>query len=227
MSKYTEQIRGILEGIKHFYYPEDTDESYTNVIALASPKLFDFSFPIFDEDYRQVLITKFCKHFYQREIGLETVGQFKLKLDEKLNLIMPYYNLLYKQEIDDLNLLLTTDIHTEHTLEKSGDIKNVGTASSSGESSSLNKFSDTPQGTIVNVESATYLTDVTKVDANDSTSSSSNNTQTLDTLDKYIERRFGYEGLNPLDQMAKMQEMFFSIDLQILNQCEELFMQIW
>lgn len=227
MSRYTEQIRGILEGIKRYYYPEDTDNSYTHVIELASPKLFDFSFPIFDESYRQVLITKFCKHFYQREIGLETVGQFKLKLDEKLNLIMPYYNMLYKQSIEGLDLFKTSDMHTEHSLEKSGDIVNEGNATSSGESKSVNMFSDTPQGTIANVDSGTYLTDVTVNNANDSTESEQKNTQTINTMDSYIEHRYGREGLNPIDQLLKMQETFFSIDNMILEKCEELFMQIW
>ena len=34
-----------------------------------------------------------------QEIGLETVGQWKLKLEDKLNLIMPYYNQLYESAL--------------------------------------------------------------------------------------------------------------------------------
>lgn len=227
MSRYTEQLRGILEGIKRYYYPDDMVDSYNNVIALASPKLFDFSFPIFDEEYRQTLITKICKHFYQREIGLETVGQFKLRLDEKLNLIMPYYNMLYKQGIDELNLFRNTDMHIEHSLEKTGDIVNEGNATSSGESKSVNKFSDTPQGTLAGVESATYLTDVTINNANDSTETEQTNTQTINTTDSYIEHRFGYEGLNPVEQLLRLKETFFNIDFMILDKLEDLFIQIW
>lgn len=41
-----------------------------------------------------------------QEIGLETVGQWKLKLEDKLNIIMPYYNQLYESatlKIDPFN----------------------------------------------------------------------------------------------------------------------------
>ena len=74
MAKYRTQIRSIVES----GYP-----------------LFDFDYPIFDEMYRPVLEKKIIDRYYFREIGLETVAQFKHFLRTRLNEIMPFYNRQY------------------------------------------------------------------------------------------------------------------------------------
>ena len=95
MSKYTTEVRficetaaGLVESVGYSQVSE--------VIQEAVPVIFDFDFPIWDEEYRSVLCSKILKHYYTREIGFESVGLWKLKLDTKLNEIMPYYNERYK-----------------------------------------------------------------------------------------------------------------------------------
>lgn len=124
MSKYTTEVRFICEhnaGLSDSVGYSDVD----NVIQRAIPKIFDFDFPIFDEDYRNILCTKILRHYYTREICEETVGLWKLRLETKLNEIMPYYNKLYKSELIEFNPLYDTDITTEHSGTK--DASNVGT----------------------------------------------------------------------------------------------------
>ena len=61
---------------------------YTITIKNLINNKFDFKmtdYPIFDENYREVLETKILKHFYFREIGFETFALWKFKLNEKLN----------------------------------------------------------------------------------------------------------------------------------------------
>lgn len=70
--------------------------SVKQIITKARPSVFDFSYPIYNEEYRETLETKILRHYYMQEIGMETVGQWKLKLEDKLTLIMPYYNQLYE-----------------------------------------------------------------------------------------------------------------------------------
>lgn len=82
--------------------------------------MFDFQFPIFDESYRSVIETKILRHYYTREIGLETVGLWKLKLNTKLNEIMPYYNKLYKSELIEFNPLYDVELTRERKVEGSG-----------------------------------------------------------------------------------------------------------
>lgn len=112
MSKYTTELRFICETSVGL-----TDsEGYTSareIIEKSREKIFDFDYPIFDEKYRSVLETKIIKHYYTREIAGETVGLWKLWLDERMNSIMPYYNQLYKSELLEFNPLYDTDITTD------------------------------------------------------------------------------------------------------------------
>lgn len=98
MSKYSTQVRFICENAiglqESLAFP-----SIQEILEQAAPKVFNFQYPIFDENYRTPLEIKILRHFYLREIGAETVGVWKLFLQDKLNEIMPYYNQLYKSEL--------------------------------------------------------------------------------------------------------------------------------
>lgn len=119
MSKYTTEVRFICEqfsGLSEGVGCSDVEQ----VIKKCLPKVFDFQFPIFDESYRSVIETKILRHYYTREIGLETVGLWKLKLNTKLNEIMPYYNKLYKSELIEFNPLYDVELTRERKVEGSG-----------------------------------------------------------------------------------------------------------
>ena len=85
MSKYTTELRYIIE-------------SGYELKALKD-------YPIFDENYRQVLNKYILNHFWMREIGAETVGEFDLFLGNTLNEIMPYYNGLFKMAMSEIDPL--------------------------------------------------------------------------------------------------------------------------
>lgn len=111
MSQYTTEVRYICE--TYAGLTESTEYSdVENVLAKSIGKVFDFTFPIFDENYRSVLETKILRHYYTREIGMETVGLWKLKLNTKMNEIMPYYNQLYKSELYEFNPFYDVDLTT-------------------------------------------------------------------------------------------------------------------
>ena len=190
MSKYTTEVRYICESLSGLGDSKgyaDVDTIITNAI----PKIFNFSFPIFDETYRVVLEKKILKHFYTREIGEETVGLWKLRLDTKLNEIMPFYNKLYKSELFDFDPMATTDLRTERLTNsevgrKTGEniydtnlTNNTTHSDNSGTNKVVNRgltdsgathdgitrdlYSDTPQGSLSGVDEETYLTNARKV----------------------------------------------------------------
>lgn len=110
MSNYTTQVRWICETAArtdHFQYA-----SIDDIITAAAPEIFNFSFPIFDEAYRLPLERKILRHFYTREICEETVALWKLRLNDKLNMIMPYYNQLYETTLIKFNPLYDVDVTT-------------------------------------------------------------------------------------------------------------------
>lgn len=211
MSMYTTELRYICES----YAGLTESAGYNNienVIKKALPKIFDFDFPIFDEDYRTVIETKIIKHYYTREISEETVGLWKLRLNTKMNEIMPYYNQLYKAWSVDFNPLYDTDITTEHTLD------NESTQSTTGKST--DRFSDTPQGSLQNIENNTYLSNATIVDSNASGTSNS--------TDEYLEKITGKRGSMSYSKMLdEYRESLINIDSMIIVDLKDLFFKLW
>lgn len=208
MSNYTTEVRFICETNSNL----DSSVGYSNieqVLAQSWEKIFNFDFPIFDEAYRKVLCIKILRHFYTREIGFETVGLWKLKLNTKLNEIMPYYNQLYKSELLEFNPLYDveytkkvdgtkTDDYTENkTLNDTNtNTKNGSTTTHSqlgGQSKTVvdgentNLYADTPTQSLGTIfpdgSSPNYLTNARKV--NDKTTTTTTPTTTQDGTETY------------------------------------------
>lgn len=107
MSKYTTQVRWIIEQVTS----DSKNLPISQRVSLACPKIFNFDFPIWLEEYRQTLEKKILMHYFNKEIGFETFGLWKFYLEERLNLIMPYYNELYKTTVKDYDWLTDTNAH--------------------------------------------------------------------------------------------------------------------
>lgn len=224
MANYTTQVRSICE----VYSGLNESVGYakvSDVIEKAIPKVFDFDFPIFDEGYRKVLCTKILKHFYTREIGLETVGLWKLKLDTKLNEIMPIYNKMYEAVMLKFNPLLS--ITREHTLDR--DSKTDGTSNTKTDMNdvSWNLYSDTPQGKLSYIDNNTYLTNATK-NTDDNKSNTDNKYEDLATsTDEFLEHIYGVHGHSQMIMVKEYCENLINVDILILDELEELFFQLW
>lgn len=258
MSKYTTELRYVLESYAGLDESADGDR-VEEIIASALPSLFDFTLPIFDSNYASVLETKICRHYYTREIGYETVGRFKLGLRTKLIEILPYYNKLYESELLKLNPLSNYSVKrqgndtsgnkriTEGDYSRSDEGKENSTSTSTnkGETARNNKerFSDTPNGTLADVENNTYLTNATIVDTADSTKNEgvssntsanknvtrggSSNVDTFTSNNAYIEYVAGVNGISESKLLKQYRDTFLNIDMMIIEELEPLFMQLW
>lgn len=278
MSKYTTEVRYICEteaGLTQSRGYADVN----NIIALARPKIFNFTYPIFDNEYKEVLETKILKHFYTREIGLESVGLWKLKLDAKLNEIMPYYNQFYQSTLFEFNPIYTTDLYRKKDVEVNtadnvigaqettnsnnvigsvteNESRNlIGNESGTSSNDTTNKdlYSDTPQGALTNIENNTYLTNARKItNENDSeyeidksnseansisksnsesgaseTNSNMSQSKSGNNVEDYLEHVYGYENGGVSKLIKEYRETFLNIDMMIINELEELFIQLW
>lgn len=242
MSKYTTEVRFICES-KAGRSESADGASVNEVIELARPKIFDFDFPIFDEEYRPILERKILKHYYTREIGLETYGLWKLKLDTKLNEIMPYYNQLYESELLEFNPLYDVN-YTRSGSESLSQSESTSTSLSTSESNSTSEmnsssmwdmFQNTPQNGLTGVAEMQYLTTADK-QTNDSSRSASDYGHTASTgsglrqaydTKGYLESIVGYKSNNPSKLLEDYRDTFLNIDMKIIRDLEELFMQLW
>lgn len=113
MSIYTTQVRFICETSAGFTESQG-GEKISEIITKAAPKVFDFDFPMWDETYRKTLEEKILRTYYTREICEETVALWKLRLETRLNNIMPYYNQLYETTVLKFNPLYDVDYTKTH-----------------------------------------------------------------------------------------------------------------
>lgn len=243
MSKYTTEVRFICETAAGY---EDSQgyNKIDEIIANSLDKIFDFDFPIFDENYRSVLETKILKHYYTREIGLETVGLWKHFLSMRLNEIMPYYNKMYASELLEFNPLYNVKYDVTHKGNTKGTNKDIdnGTINegiddnTSRRNNSMDKFSDTPQGAVHDLENNAYLTNARQIYGNDSSDYnrdrdvSTHNTRNgeFNNTDEYLRHIEGNNGNRTFSELLmQFRESFLNIDMMVINDLNDLFMGVW
>lgn len=216
---------------------------------------------------------KILDHYRFRQIGQETVGRWLHYFRTRIREIMPYYVQLYEFEakwfnVDDplesYNLVetfeesssgsgtVTSSGSSENATESVGSASGTSSGTSSGntseQSEKTTKFSDTPQGSIENLDS--YMTTATQEDgatsgnssgttsgtssekstgtssgtsSEQSESSSENTGSTSHTL-----TRKGNIGVQPLGgEVQNIRDAFINIDLMVINELKDLFIQVY
>lgn len=117
MSKYTTEVRFICESYAGLTESAGYD-SINEIVDKAYPKIFDMqNIPMFEgetAEHRALLFKKILLKYYTREIGYETVGLWKLKLNQRMMEIMPYYNQLYESELIKFDPLKNVDSTYTH-----------------------------------------------------------------------------------------------------------------
>lgn len=235
MSKYTTQVRFICEsksGLEVSGGSGDVD----NIIAGSWNKIFTSKAPFFDEAYRSVLCQKILKHYYLREICCETVGIWTLWMNTRLEEIMPYYNQLYESAKIEFNPMHDVDLTREHKRTENEEANSNRTITSNGNSTSTNNskelYSDTPQGSITNLENNTYLTNATITENAEKNTTTLDNgdvlTSNVDTTEDYLETLVGKQGTESFSSLLnKFRETFLNIDMLIIEEFSDLFFGLW
>lgn len=216
MSKYTYQLRNVilftsLEEVKSWltdydladYLTEDQIEVVTDAGLFNKDKLAD----------------RIINHYYMREIGVETIGLFKLKIKTKLDLLMEKYApLIYTNSIE-YDILVNED-YTE-TFNRS----TSGSGSTTNTGSGLTVSSDTPQGQISKstILAGQYAT---------STAAGENTNSTTDTnsgTESFTRRVKGNRGISATYQamIKQYRDNILTIYNDIINDLNDLFMGIW
>ena len=210
---------------------------YTTTIRNLMDNNFDFGlkdYPIFDEEYRELLNNKILMHYYMDEIGFETAGLFKVYLNNKMNEIMPYYNELYKKQKDLLlNFDKTTNLTETFTRDNTTDTntKSNSTSSNTASGTSKNVYQDTPMGSITQQDIDNYdHASNQEFNKNQNTSSiedNSNLTGKATSLENYIRTKTGNNGrLYGIEILKMIKNNYMNIDESIINELQDLFMGI-
>lgn len=185
-------------------------------------------YPIFDEEYRDILNGKIIDHYWNREIGLETIDMFQLAVRRSMNEMMPVVNKLYESLAIEFDPLSTIDISNDSTVES--DITNVSegsnVANSENTSGSRAVVSDTPQQRLSGdkdyASGATDNVATAEVDSTASEESTFNSEgETVTTA-----RTTGYQGIAS-ELITRYRQSLINPDLMVIDQLADCFMSVW
>lgn len=209
MSKYTTEVRWICESKSGFTDSELREKSVSEIIEAARPNIFTFAWPAYNDEWKEQIERFILKYYYTREIGLETFALWQLKLEVRLEEVADKYNTIIAmiEETRDQD----EHLHIDNLLYNV-DMKTYGKTEGAGESK--DKFSDTPQGTLANVESGTYLTDYRNIETG--TEQETNATEK------------GYRGSKTKAELLTNNNLDALYVLnRIADECSDLFFKLW
>ena len=218
------------------YYNTGVTVELGDIVA-SGVNIWDFDYPVpakvieyngktatvpFD---KKVFEQKIIDHYRFRQIGQETVGRWLHYFRTRIKEIMPYYIQLYEFEAKWFNV---DDPLESYNLTETfqQDTTGTGTQKSAGssENTGTNKFSDTPQGELENLDK--YLTNATVTGGTVTDSSDSSSTNTGNTTHTLV--RKGNIGVQPLGgEVKNIRDAFINIDLMVINELKDLFIQIY
>ena len=209
---------------------------------------FDYEFYSDNHQDKETFEKLFISHFYFREIGFETPERFKVKLQSKLNLIMPYYRQLAMTEwekVRSIEQMMTSKNlteTTEHTQTIQGNSESQSNQSSNSNatqntiSNNESKASNLADGVSQSSLDDGYLTSSGKAEQTDTLQSESSGTgsQTLtgnneqQLTEKTTFTSNGDIGIQtPAYAITEWRKIIININQLIINECEDLLMKIY
>lgn len=224
MSKYTTSFYDLdMEVNKDKFLSMSIDERLDNLI----PLIFDFDYPIDDATTRARINKAILKHYYMREIAFETWGLFKIKLNDRLNLIGRRYNELYKNYDEKINPFINSYVKELSTSKGNSESTNNSTNNYSHTTDNFNSQSDTPQGILKDLKAGKYSSFAT-IDSNkeesETTDTSSNTSNSNNEGSREVQ---GLQGLTQAEAFRNYFDNVISLDEEIVNEISDLFLIIW
>lgn len=198
-------------------FANDNPEKITDLAKTGRACIFDFEYPLATGWSKEEFECMILNHFLMRRIGYETVTAFKIALNVKLNEVMPNYNMLY-DSIKSWNVFADGETVTRNNTSTLASSE-TGSASTSGTSDQ--RSSDTPQNSLVDVQSGTYVSNYEYDQTSDSTNTSTSKSD-ISTDAEMISR-------SPADKINIYQKFLASkqnLYTMIFKDLDSLFYQI-
>lgn len=202
LSKYTMMIKDIVNS-----YYEGTSLSIDDKLDDTREYIFDFDYPVLDEATKKRIEIAILKHYYYREIAFETIGEFKIKLNDRLNLIMGRYNAMYEKQDLTLSPYINSYLSESGQSASNSDVNNENWQTTS----------DTPRGILTDLKEGKYSSLATYTTNTDDTDNSSNYSRSVNSLN----------GMTYAEAFRNYYDNIISLDEELVNEFSDLFMVIW
>ena len=163
-------LYSIMDAIVNYDAEEQT--KIRNLPLACHEKIFDFDYPLSEKVDRTDFECMILKHFMMRRIGYDTMTAFKIALDVKLNEIMPEFNI-------EFDALIGWDLFKDgENISRTTADNGTSTMSNISGSVNDNKFSDTPQNRISEVQSGEYVSEYNYATGSANSNSNSSDSRT-------------------------------------------------
>lgn len=227
MNEKPPTVYSILESIVNY---GKTDKTKIKDLAKEGRStIFDFDYPLSDRITKEDFECMILNHFLMRRIGTDTVTAFKIKLNVKLNEIMPMYNklidLLYEENAFGEITKRTGKDNRVIQNDTSNEMEN--TANTENENIADRRGSDTPQNQLQNVRDGKYVTEYhydkdnsSSTDTSKTNGKSNSNTKDDNTYEETTSR------INLFEVYAKLNEEIKNIYTMIFKDLDSLFYQL-
>lgn len=173
-------LYAIMNSIANYDVEEKT--KIRNLAKATHDKIFDFDYELSSKVDKEKFECDILNHYIMRRIGYDTFTAFQLYLENKLNEILPYYNILFDSLID-YNLFNSGEVILRETTDKR-------TINQEGDSNSETRLLEYPLDELDDIHNGTYVSTQTT-----NTSNINNTTNDNNKTNEEIKR-------SPIDKMS-------------------------
>ena len=167
-------IYALLNSYVNYGKPDEEKKPIKDLAKEGRSMFFYADYPLSSHVSKEDFEVMILNHFLMRRIGFETVNAFSIRLINKLCEIMPDYNKMF-DALSGWELFNSGESITRVSVTDTED-STVDTANTSATTSTTNdnRYSNTPQNDIANVQNGKYVSEYTYNAATGNDASSSN-----------------------------------------------------
>lgn len=233
LSKYTTTVKDICESFIPRQELWSMDLSVQRIIDKTQDKFFNFDFPFYSEDRKDLYTFKtyFLLRYWNNYIGVETLGMWKTAFMAKMHELIPYYTKLYDAIQDDNPF---TNINVTITEAEKGNEKTTTKSTNAGQSEVKNSQnyqnidSDNPQVTVATQDYANAMSRGENL--NNTTTTAKNDNTGNDNKDSTRDRdtkEIGLRGKSTSEAIEEYREQIQNINRELVEACRDLFLKVW
>lgn len=223
MSKYTISFYDLDKELNGTDYLTSIDDRLDKL----RPHIFDFNYTTLDDTTKKRIEIAILKHYYLREFAFESVGIMKLKLNDRLNLIMPRYERLYGHQDEEIKPFINSYLEETGNNEGTNTNDTKGNSTVDNTSDIINTQSDTPQGILEELKEGKYASYCTVENNSNNTTSKDESNTTSTNKNNYTRTQEGLSGMTQAEAFRNYFDNLISIDEQIVYEMSDLFLVIW
>lgn len=194
--------------------------------------LADYPIPAaWTPEFRDALNEKILRHYWNREIGMETISMFAFAIRRRMHEVMPLYVKVYESEMLEFDPLSNVVLSTarDDEAKEASKRKSTNTADTDSSGGSRNLNSNFPQANFdPELNGEFYASDGQNQISSSKAKTTGGGEDTTDgtTTAKGKSTTTGRQG-SASDLLLRYRATFLNVDMLVIGELADCFMQVW